>query len=115
MIAELDRVITWTEKYGFSQQEIANLLNTLAGEDPSLEVTPAAARFEDNLRTAVPDPARRAALLCRFIQFSPEEEPKPEEISERAELLPMLLHAVQELVETSDSQAEAAEALRAIF
>ena len=115
MIAELDRVITWTEKYGFSQQEIANLLNTLAGEAPSLEVTPAAAHFEADLRTAVPDPARRAALLCRFIQFSPEDEPEPEELSERTELLPMLLHAVQELVETSDSQAEAAEVLRAIF
>ena len=115
MIAELDRVITWTEKYGFSKQEITDLLSTLAEEDAPSEENAAAAHFEADLRTAVPDPARRAALLCRFIQFSPEDEPEPEEISERTELLPMLLHAVRELVDTSDSQAEAAEALRAIF
>lgn len=115
MITALDRAIIWTERCGLSKEEILDLLDTLSGEDTPFAVTEAAEKLDASLHRVVPDPVRRATLLCRFMQYAPEEDLEPEEAAEQMQFLPLLLHAVQEIVETADSQAQAVETLRAIL
>lgn len=115
MLVEINRMIVWVERYGLRKDEIAQMLHNVVGEDVSIPQSEAAEQLGNSLRRVEPDPSARARLLCGMMYVDPEDELEPEEVTERMQLLPVLLQAVREIVESCDSAAKAAKAIDAIL
>lgn len=114
MMTALFRMMTWAQHYGLPREDILNLLSDLAGENAPAEAEDEK-RLEAILREGEPDPARRANLLCRLMNIDPDEDIEAEEALGRIGFLPLILHAVREIIETSDTREQALEALDAVL
>ena len=114
MMTALFRMLTWAEHHGMPKEELLDLLNDLAGKESPAE-SDAGQDLENVLKQGEPDPARRANLLCRLMNIDPDEEIEAEEAAGRIAFLPLILHAVREIIETSDTREQALEALDAVL
>ena len=115
MLLEISRMISWLENYGLKSEQILELIRSMAGEDNSPEQTKEALELEISLSRIAPDPLERAKLLWSLAQVEPNEEVEPEEITDRMQLFPLLLHAVSKIVETAPTREQALEMINAII